>query len=70
MRPAYPDFVLPHHRHSEKDFEVSAARSVWGCAYVAFSPEDAKRRFISENPALWADIEVDLKLKPTAQNYL
>lgn len=36
--------------------------------YVAFSPEDAKRRFISENPALWADIEADLKLQLVAQN--
>lgn len=37
-------------------------------AYVTFSPEDAKRRFISENPALWADIEADLKLQLAAQN--
>ena len=37
-------------------------------AYVAFSPEDAKRRFISENPSLWADIEADLKLQLAAQN--
>lgn len=37
-------------------------------AYVAFSPEDAKRRFISENPALWADIEGDLKLQLATQN--
>ena len=37
-------------------------------AYVAFSPEDARRRFISENPALWADIEADLKLQLAAQN--
>lgn len=37
-------------------------------AYVTFSPEDAKRRFISENPALWADIEADLKLQLVAQN--
>ncbi|SLN76145.1 helix-turn-helix domain-containing protein [Roseisalinus antarcticus] len=37
-------------------------------AYIAFSPEDAKRRFISENPSLWADIEADLKLHLSAQN--
>ncbi len=37
-------------------------------AYVAFSPEDAKRRFISENPAFWADVEADLKLQLAAQN--
>ena len=37
-------------------------------AYVAFSPEDAKRRFISENPALWADVETDLKRQLAAQN--
>ncbi len=37
-------------------------------AYVAFAPEDARRRFISENPALWADIEADLKLQLVAQN--
>lgn len=37
-------------------------------AYIAFSPEDAKRRFISENSALWADIEADLKLQLAAQN--
>jgi len=37
-------------------------------AYVAFSPEDAKRRFISENPPLWADIEADLNLQLAAQN--
>ncbi|MCB5199930.1 helix-turn-helix transcriptional regulator [Loktanella sp. TSTF-M6] len=37
-------------------------------AYVAFSPDDAKRRFISENPALWADIEADLRLQLVAQN--
>jgi AraC-like DNA-binding protein len=37
-------------------------------AFMAFSPEDAKRRFISENPALWADIEADLKLQLAAQN--
>ena len=37
-------------------------------AYVAFSPEDAKRRFISENPDLWSDIEADLKLQLAAQN--
>lgn len=37
-------------------------------AYVAFSLEDAKRRFISENPSLWADIESDLKLQLAAQN--
>ena len=36
--------------------------------YVTFSPEDAKRRFISENSALWADIEADLKLQLAAQN--
>ena len=36
-------------------------------AFVAFSPEDAKRRFISENPSLWADIEADLKLQLAAQ---
>lgn len=37
-------------------------------AYIAFAPEDARRRFISENPALWADIEADLKLQLVAQN--
>lgn len=37
-------------------------------AFVTFSPEDAQRRFISENPALWADIEADLKLQLAAQN--
>ena len=37
-------------------------------AYVAFSPEDARRRFISENAALWADIEADLTLQLAAQN--
>lgn len=37
-------------------------------AYVTFAPEDAKRRFISENPALWSDIEADLKLKLAAEN--
>lgn len=37
-------------------------------AFVAFSPEDTKRRFISENPALWADVEADLKLQLAAQN--
>ena len=37
-------------------------------SFVAFSPEDAKRRFISENPNLWTDIEADLKLKLAAQN--
>lgn len=37
-------------------------------AFVAFSEDDAKRRFISENPSLWADVEEDLKLKLTAQN--
>ncbi|ARE84728.1 putative HTH-type transcriptional regulator [Roseovarius mucosus] len=36
--------------------------------FVTFSPEDAKRRFISENPALWADVEADLKLQLAAQN--
>ncbi|HAW48299.1 MAG TPA: AraC family transcriptional regulator [Roseovarius sp.] len=36
--------------------------------YVAFSPKDAKRPFISENAALWADIEADLKLQLAAQN--
>ncbi len=36
-------------------------------AFVAFSPEDAKRPFISENPSLWADIEADLKLQLAAQ---
>jgi AraC-like DNA-binding protein len=37
-------------------------------AYIAFSPQDAKRRLISENAALWADIEADLKLQLAAQN--
>ncbi|MDW4500254.1 AraC family transcriptional regulator [Sulfitobacter sp. D35] len=37
-------------------------------AYVAFAPEDAKRRFVSENAALWADIEADLRLQLGAQN--
>lgn len=37
-------------------------------AFVAFSQDDAKRRFISENPSLWADVEEDLKLKLAAQN--
>ncbi len=37
-------------------------------AFLAFSPEDAKRRFISENPSLWADIEADLRLQLAAQN--
>lgn len=36
-------------------------------AFASFSPEDAKRPFISENPALWADIEADLMLQLTAQ---
>jgi AraC-like DNA-binding protein len=36
--------------------------------FVAFSQDDAKRRFISENPSLWADVEEDLKLKLAAQN--
>jgi len=36
--------------------------------YVSFSAEDAKRRFISENAALWADIEADLTLQLAAQN--
>jgi AraC-like DNA-binding protein len=36
-------------------------------AFAAFSSEDAKRRFISENPALWADIEADLTLQLAAQ---
>lgn len=36
--------------------------------FVTFSPEDAKRPFISENSALWADIEADLKLQLAAQN--
>lgn len=39
-------------------------------AFVAFSPEDAKRRFISENPKLWADVEADLKLQLATQNDL
>jgi hypothetical protein len=43
------------------------ARTV-AAAYVSFSPEDAKRRFISENSSLWADIEADLKLQLAAQN--
>ena len=37
-------------------------------AYVAFAPEDAKRRFISENATLWADVEAELKLQLAAQN--
>ncbi|MGB3471909.1 MAG: helix-turn-helix domain-containing protein [Erythrobacter sp.] len=37
-------------------------------AFVAFAQDDAKRRFISENPSVWADVEEDLKLKLTAQN--
>lgn len=37
-------------------------------AYVSFAPEDAKRPFISENSALWADIEADLTLQLAAQN--
>lgn len=37
-------------------------------AYVAFAPEDTKRRFISENAALWVDVEADLKLQLAAQN--
>lgn len=37
-------------------------------AYVAFAPEDARRRFISENAALWADVEADLKLQLAAQH--
>jgi AraC-like DNA-binding protein len=37
-------------------------------AFVAFSQDDAKRRFISENPSLWADVEEDLKLQLAAQN--
>ncbi|WP_368345084.1 helix-turn-helix domain-containing protein [Pelagovum sp. HNIBRBA483] len=36
--------------------------------YVAFAPEDAKRLFISENAALWADVEADLKLQLAGQN--
>lgn len=36
--------------------------------YVAFAPEDAKRRFISENAALWADVEADLKLQLAGRN--
>lgn len=36
--------------------------------FMAFSPQDAKRRFISENPDLWADIEADLTLQLAAQN--
>ena len=45
---------------------VMPERSV--ACYVSFSAEDAKRRFISENSALWADIEADLKLQLAAQN--
>ncbi len=37
-------------------------------AFVAFSPEDAKRRFISENPSFWADIEADLEFQLATQN--
>ncbi len=37
-------------------------------AFMCFSPEDAKRRFISENPKLWADLEADLTLQLAAQN--
>lgn len=37
-------------------------------AFVAFSSKDAKRRFISENPNMWADIESDLKLQLAAKN--
>lgn len=37
-------------------------------AFVTFSPEDAKRPFISENPALWTDFEADLKLQLAAQS--
>lgn len=37
-------------------------------AFVSFSPEDAKRQFISENPGLWADVEADLTLQLAAQN--
>lgn len=36
--------------------------------FMAFSPEDAKRPFISENPDFWADVEADLKLQLAAQN--
>lgn len=36
-------------------------------AFVAFSREDAKRPFISENPKLWADMEADLRLQLAAQ---
>ncbi|ETX12839.1 AraC family transcriptional regulator [Roseivivax halodurans JCM 10272] len=45
--------IMPEHSHA---------------AFVAFSPDDAKRRFISENPALWSDIEADLRLQLAAQN--
>jgi len=37
-------------------------------SYLAFSPKDAKRRFTSENPSLWTNIEADLKLQLAAQN--
>lgn len=37
-------------------------------AFMTFSPEDSKRRFISENPKLWADIEADLKLQLATEN--
>ena len=37
-------------------------------AFVTFSPDDTKRRFISENPNLWRDIEADLELQLAAQN--
>lgn len=37
-------------------------------SYLEFSREDTKRRFISENPSLWTDIEADLKLQLAAQN--
>lgn len=37
-------------------------------AFVSFSREDAKRRFISENPSFWADLEADLDLQLATQN--
>lgn len=68
VRPASAGFngSEAERRQIAGDLGIMPERS--NVTFMAFSPEDANRPFISENPDFWADVEADLKLQLAAQN--
>ena len=68
VRPVRAGFDSPEEERRQIADHLGIMPERSDAAFVEFSAEDRKRRFISENPSLWEDVEEDLKLQLATHN--